>query len=71
MSSQAAGGQPQGAGKGSVTFTRQAAQRIAKVVRTVEQGDRTQPGVTFDHPIHGSRRDVVAGEREPDEARRL
>jgi|APGre2960657404_1045060.scaffolds.fasta_scaffold86228_2 hypothetical protein len=54
MSSQAAGGQPQGAGKGSVTFTRQAAQRIAKVVRTVEQGDRTQPGVTFDHPIHGS-----------------
>ena len=54
MSSQAASGQPQGAGKGSVTFTRQAAQRIAKVVRAVEQGDRGQPGVEFDHPIIGS-----------------
>jgi hypothetical protein len=30
-----------------VTFTRPAAERIAKVVRTVEAGDRDQPGITF------------------------
>ena len=36
-------------GKG-VTFTRQAAQRIAKVVRTVEGGNRNQLGLTFEHP---------------------
>ena len=41
------------AGKG-VTFTRQAAQRIAKVVRTVEGGNRNQPGIVFDHPQPGS-----------------
>jgi hypothetical protein len=30
-----------------VTFTRPAAERIAKVVRTVEGGERDQPGLTF------------------------
>jgi hypothetical protein len=30
-----------------VTFTRPAAERIAKVVRTVEGGDRDQPGITY------------------------
>jgi hypothetical protein len=40
-------------GKG-VTFTRQAAQRIAKVVRTVEGGSRNQPGIVFDHPMPSS-----------------
>ena len=30
-----------------VTFTRPAAERIAKVVRTVEGGDRDQPGIYF------------------------
>jgi hypothetical protein len=30
-----------------VTFTRPAAERIAKVVRTVEAGDRDQAGLTF------------------------
>jgi len=34
-----------------VTFTKPAAERIAKVVRTVEAGDRSQPGLTFDHPM--------------------
>jgi len=32
-----------------VTFTRPAAQRIARVVRTVESGDRTQKGLSFQH----------------------
>jgi len=41
------------AGKG-VTFTRQAAQRIAKVVRAVEGGNRNQPGIVFDHPMPSS-----------------
>ena len=40
-------------GKG-VTFTRQAAQRIAKAVRTVEGGSRNQPGLVFDHPVASS-----------------
>ena len=44
-SNQAAGGD-----KG-VSFSRSAAQRIAKVVRTVEGGDRGQPGLTFEHPL--------------------
>jgi hypothetical protein len=30
-----------------VTFTRPAAERIAKVVRTVEGGDRDQPGISY------------------------
>jgi hypothetical protein len=38
----------------SVTFSRQAAQRIAKAVRTVEGGNRNQPGIRFDHPIAGA-----------------
>lgn len=50
-------GQPKGAGQAAgerfVQFTRGAAQRIAKVVRTVEGGNRTQSGVVFDHPIPG------------------
>jgi hypothetical protein len=44
----------QAASTKSVTFSRQAAQRIAKVVRTVEGGNRNQPGIRFDHPQPGS-----------------
>ena len=46
-------GASQAAGSKSVTFTRQAAQRIAKAVRTVEGGNRDQPGIVFDHPQPG------------------
>lgn len=35
------------AGTERVTFTRPAAQRIARVVRTVESGDRAQQGLSF------------------------
>lgn len=53
MASQGANNGPsQGAGSQFVKFSRGAAQRIAKAVRTVEAGDRTGPGVTFDHPMH-------------------
>lgn len=49
--------QPRGAGQAagdrSVTFTRGAAQRIAKVVRVVEGGNREQGGLTYDHPMPG------------------
>lgn len=48
-------GQPKGAGQAAgerfVQFSRGAAQRIAKVVRTVEGGNRTQGGLSFDHPM--------------------
>jgi hypothetical protein len=50
----ASNGAGQAAGKSFVSFSRGAAQRIAKVVRTVEAGDRSQPGLTFDHPQFGS-----------------
>jgi hypothetical protein len=56
MASQGASGGPsQGAGnKQFVKFSRGAAQRIAKVVRTVEQGNRDQQGVSFGHqPMPG------------------
>jgi hypothetical protein len=46
-------GAGQAAGKSFVSFSRPAAQRIAKAVRTVEAGDRNQPGLTFDHPQFG------------------
>ena len=46
----ASNGAGQAAGKSFVSFSRGAAQRIAKAVRTVEGGDRNQPGLTFDHP---------------------
>lgn len=36
-----------------VTFTRPAAERIAKVVREVEAGDRDQPGLTFGNRVAG------------------
>jgi hypothetical protein len=36
-----------------VTFTRPAAERIAKVVRTVEAGDRDQAGLTFGNRVTG------------------
>lgn len=36
-----------------VTFTRPAAERIAKVVRTVEAGDRDQAGLTFGSRVTG------------------
>jgi hypothetical protein len=52
MAGQAANnGNNQAAGQKFVKFTRPAAQRIAKVVRTVEAGDRGQPGLRFDHPM--------------------
>ena len=41
----------QAAGGRFVQFSRGAAQRIAKVVRIVESGDRNQPPVVFEHPI--------------------
>lgn len=48
-------GQPKGTGQAAgerfVQFSRGAAQRIAKVVRTVEGGNRTQGGLVFDHPM--------------------
>jgi hypothetical protein len=50
----ASNGAGQAAGKSFVSFSRGAAQRIAKVVRTVEAGDRSQPGLTFDHPQFGN-----------------
>jgi len=53
MSQGASNGAGQGAGKSFVSFSRPAAQRIAKAVRTVEAGDRNQPGLTFDHPMPG------------------
>jgi len=46
-------GTGQGAGDQFVKFSRNSAQRIAKVVRTVEAGDRNQPGLRFDHPMPG------------------
>lgn len=49
----ATNGAGQAAGKSFVSFSRPAAQRIAKAVRTVEAGDRNQPGLTFDHPQFG------------------
>ncbi len=49
----ASNGAGQAAGKSFVSFSRPAAQRIAKAVRTVEAGDRNQPGLTFDHPMPG------------------
>jgi hypothetical protein len=49
----ASNGAGQAAGKSFVSFSRGAAQRIAKAVRTVEAGDRNQPGLTFDHPQFG------------------
>jgi hypothetical protein len=52
MAGQAAdNGNNQSAGQKFVKFTRPAAQRIARVVRTVEAGNRSQPGLTFDHPM--------------------
>ena len=53
MSQGASNGGGQGAGKSFVSFSRPAAQRIAKAVRIVEAGDRSQPGLTFDHPMPG------------------
>jgi hypothetical protein len=53
MSQGASNGAGQGAGKSFVSFSRPAAQRIAKAVRVVEAGDRNQPGLTFDHPMPG------------------
>ena len=46
-------GGSQSAGSKGVTFSRQAAQRIAKAVRTIEGGSRNQPGITFDRPMAG------------------
>ena len=51
MSQGASNSGGQGAGKSFVSFSRPAAQRIAKAVRVIEAGSRSQPGVTFDHPV--------------------
>ena len=51
MAEQGASGNQQVAANSFVKFSRGSAQRIAKVVRIVEAGDRNQPGVTFDHPV--------------------
>lgn len=52
MADQAANnGGGQAAGNRYVQFSRGAAQRIAKVVRTVEGGNRTQGGLSFEHPM--------------------
>lgn len=48
------GGADQGAGERYVKFSRQSAQRIAKVVRQVEGGDRNQSGLKFEHPVPGA-----------------
>jgi hypothetical protein len=53
MSQGASNSGGQGAGKSFVSFSRPAAQRIAKAVRVIEAGDRSQPGLTFDHPMPG------------------
>ena len=53
MSQGASNGAGQGAGKSFVSFSRPAAQRISKAVRIIEAGNRTQPGLTFDHPMPG------------------
>jgi hypothetical protein len=44
-------------GTDRVTFTRSSAERIAKVVRDAEAGDRDQPGVSFGYrpPATGTR----------------
>ena len=47
-------GGSQAAGSKPVTFSRQSAQRIAKAVRTIEAGNRNQPGITFDRPMAGA-----------------
>ena len=53
MSQGASNSGGQGAGKSFVSFSRPAAQRIDKAVRVIEAGDRSQPGLTFDHPMPG------------------
>ncbi len=47
-------GPSQAAGSQFVKFSRASAQRIARVVRQVEAGDRSQSGVVFDHPMPGA-----------------
>jgi hypothetical protein len=54
MGQAASGGEGKAAGQSYVTFSRGAAQRIAKTVRVVEAGDRNQPGLRFDHPQFGA-----------------
>lgn len=56
MAEQGASGNQQVAANSFVKFSRGSAQRIAKVVRIVEAGDRNQPGVTFDHPVQSQRK---------------
>jgi hypothetical protein len=58
-SQKADNGGKQGAGNQFVKFSRQSAQRIAKAVRTVEGGNRDQPGITFDHPTPASPAKVI------------
>ncbi len=51
------GGKP--ASTERVTFTRQAAERIAKTVRTVESGDRKSGGISFTASVQGNTGKVV------------
>ena len=54
MADQAAGrGSGQAAGQRFVQFSRGAAQRIAKAVRHVEQGNRDQPGIANGPRLQG------------------
>lgn len=45
-------------GSEKVTFTRQAAERIARAVRKIEAGDRDCVGLTFSRPIDGGKSPV-------------
>jgi hypothetical protein len=51
MGQGAESGGAKGGGGEFVKFSRSSAQRIAKTVRTVEGGNRNQPGLTFEHPM--------------------
>jgi hypothetical protein len=44
-------GASQGASEQFVKFSRQSAMRIARAVRAVEQGDRSQSPLVFEHPV--------------------
>jgi len=53
MSQGAKNNSGQGSRPTFVSFTKAAAVRINNAVLTVEGGNRTQPGLTFDHPMPG------------------
>jgi len=53
MSQGAKNNSGQGSRPTFVSFTKAAAVRINDAVLTVEKGNRTHPGLTFDHPMPG------------------